>query len=57
VVFSLSIVKLTLILIQSIEFTFLCPENYLNLPENLLEITLKLLMSNYWGCCHQSYMD
>jgi hypothetical protein len=40
---------LTLILIQSTEFTFLCLDNYLNLPENLLEMYLKLLMSNYWG--------
>jgi hypothetical protein len=27
--------------LQSIEFTFLCHENYLNLPKNLLEIYLK----------------
>jgi hypothetical protein len=42
-------------------FTFSCPENYLNSPENLLqiylnlpksalEIYLKFLMSNYQGC-------
>jgi hypothetical protein len=42
------------------QFTFLCPENYLNLPKNLLEnylnlpknllrICLKLLMRNYYG--------
>ena len=44
------------------KFTFSCPENYLNSPENLLqiylnlpksalEIYLKFLMSNYQGCC------
>ena len=43
------------------KFTFSCPENYLNSPENLLqiylnlpksalEIYLKFLMSNYQGC-------
>ena len=40
------------------QFTFSCPENYLNSPENLLkfyinlsalEIYLKFLMSNYHG--------
>jgi hypothetical protein len=36
-----SLVGRLLILIQSIEFTFSCPENYLHLPENLLEIYLK----------------
>jgi hypothetical protein len=44
------------------KFTFSCPENDLNFPENLLqiylnlpksalEIHLKFLMSNYQGCC------
>ena len=44
------------------KFTFSCPENDLNSPENLLqiflnlpksalEIYLKFLMSNYQGCC------
>jgi hypothetical protein len=44
------------------KFTFSCPENYLNSPENLLqiylnlpksalEIYLKFLMSNYQGSC------
>ena len=31
------------------EHRVLCPKNYLNLHENLLEIYLKLLVSNYWG--------
>jgi hypothetical protein len=44
------------------KFTFSCPENdlnspenllqiYLNLPKSALEIYLKFLMSNYQGCC------
>jgi hypothetical protein len=44
------------------KFTFSCPENDLNSPENLLQIYLnltksaldiylKFLMSNYQGCC------
>ena len=44
------------------KFTFSCRENYMNSPENLLqiylnlpksalEIYLKFLMSNYQGCC------
>jgi hypothetical protein len=31
------------------EHRVLCPKNCLNLHENLLEIYLKLLVSNYWG--------
>ena len=45
------------------KFTFSCPENdlnspenllqiYLNLPKSALEIYLKFLMSNYQGCCN-----
>ena len=37
---------------QSIQFTFLCSENYLNLHENLLEIYLNLPMSI---CCTGRY--
>ena len=39
------------------KFTFSCPENYLNSPENLLQIYLNLpksalsFMSNYQGSC------
>jgi hypothetical protein len=32
------------------QFTFLCPENYLNLPKNLLEIYLKIYWKSTWNC-------